>query len=142
MSATQAVASKTLTLNTAATPFTPVTASGGTAPYVYSVSPSLPTGLSLNSNTGAISGTPTVSAATATYTVTVTDANSSTSSQTFSLTVNSSVSAVQDVASKTLTVNTAAPPFTPVTASGGTTPYVYSVSPSLPAGLNLNSNTG
>ena len=142
LSATQAVASKTLTVNTAATPFTPVTASGGTTPYVYSVSPSLPAGLSLNSSTGAISGTPTVSAATATYTVTVTDANSATSSQTFNLTVNSSMSATQAVASKTLTVNTAATPFTPVTASGGTTPYSYSIGPALPTGLSLNSSTG
>src|SRR5262249_26933535 len=37
--ATQAVASKTLTQNHAATSFTPVTGSGGTAPLSYSVSP-------------------------------------------------------------------------------------------------------
>ena len=38
----------------------------------YSVSPSLPAGLTLNSSTGAISGTPTTETASATYTVTAT----------------------------------------------------------------------
>ena len=41
-----------------------VTASGGTGPYTYSVSAgSLPAGLSLNPNTGAITGIPTGSGA-------------------------------------------------------------------------------
>jgi hypothetical protein len=44
----------------------------------YSVSPSLPTGLSLNTSTGAITGTPSATTASAAYTVTATNAGGST----------------------------------------------------------------
>jgi len=87
VTATQAIASTTLTVNVAATPFTPVTGSGGTTPLAYSVSPGLPTGLSMAAGTGAITGTPNVTSSATTYTVTVTDANSVTATATFSLTV-------------------------------------------------------
>jgi type II secretory pathway component GspD/PulD (secretin) len=54
-------------------------ATGGNAPYTWSISSgSLPAGLSLNSTTGAITGTPTTSATTPasfTFTVTVTDSS-------------------------------------------------------------------
>jgi hypothetical protein len=68
----------------------PVTATVGTAlaalsPTVtgtvssYSVSPALPAGLSLNTVTGVISGTPTATAAQATYTITASNASGMTS---------------------------------------------------------------
>ncbi|MGD9804341.1 MAG: Ig-like domain repeat protein [Hyphomicrobiaceae bacterium] len=44
--------------------------------------------------------------------------------------------------STTLTVGSAATPFTPVTASGGTGTLSYAVNPGLPAGLSLNTATG
>jgi hypothetical protein len=139
---TQAVASKTLTVNTAYTPFTPVTASGGTTPYTFAVSPALPAGMSLSTTTGQISGTPTATLALTTFTVTVTDAATATGSATFQLTVNGALVVTQAVASKALTVNTAYTPFTPVTATGGTTPYVFGISPALPAGMSLSATTG
>ncbi|WP_244422316.1 putative Ig domain-containing protein [Bradyrhizobium sp. ORS 285] len=142
LSATQAIASKSLTQNTAATSFTPVTPAGGTPSYAYSISPSLPTGLTFSTSSGAITGTPTVISGATNYTVTITDANSATASSNFSLTVNGPVTATQAVASKVVTANQAATAFTPVTGGGGTTPYTYSVSPSLPAGLTINSSTG
>ncbi|RAI38862.1 hypothetical protein CH341_27050 [Rhodoplanes roseus] len=142
VTATQAIPSKTLTANAAATPFTPVTGGGGTAPLSYGVSPALPAGLSFDTGSGAISGTPSSASGATTYTVTVTDANSATASNTFSLTVNGAVTATQAVASKTLTVNTATASFTPVTGSGGTTPLSYGVSPTLPPGLSFNTATG
>ncbi|MGJ4928685.1 putative Ig domain-containing protein [Bradyrhizobium sp. HKCCYLS2038] len=140
--ATQSVASKALTVNTAATSFTPVTGSGGTGTLSYGIAPSLPTGLSFNTSTGAITGTPTVTGGPTTYTVTVTDTNSATASNTFSLTINGAVTATQSVASKTLTQNQPSANFTPVTGGGGTPSYTYGVSPSLPAGLSLNTSTG
>jgi len=85
--ATQAVASTTLSVNQTAS-FTPVTGSGGTAALTYSVSPALPTGLSLSSTTGTISGTASVVSSAQIYTVTITDANSLTGTANFSLTVN------------------------------------------------------
>ncbi|WP_257164789.1 putative Ig domain-containing protein [Bradyrhizobium sp. SRS-191] len=142
LSATQAIASKALTQNAAATSFTPVTAAGGTPSYTYAISPSLPTGLSFNTSSGAITGTPTGTSGATTYTVTITDANSATANNTFSLTVNSAVTATQAIASKVVTANQAVTAFTPVTGGGGTTPYTYSVSPSLPSGLTLNTTSG
>jgi hypothetical protein len=52
--------------------------SNGGAVVSYSVSPSLPAGLMLNTGTGVISGTPTVASAAANYTVTATNACGST----------------------------------------------------------------
>ena len=142
VTATQSVSSATVTVNTAITAFTPVTGGGGTTPRSFGISPTLPTGLSLNTSTGQVSGTPTVSSSTTTYTVTVTDANNGTASNTFQLTVNGPVSATQAIASKALTQNTAATSFTPVTGSGGTPPRSYGVAPTLPTGLSLNTSNG
>jgi hypothetical protein len=52
------------------------------------------------------------------------------------------VTAVQNLASKTLTATTLTTAFTPVTAAGGTPPYTFSVSPPLPQGLALDATTG
>ena len=144
LTTTQAVASATLTVNSAATPFTPVTASGGTGTLTYGVNPALPTGLSFSTATGQMTGTPTASSAATTYTVTVTDQSPTvqTSSKPFSLTVNAALATTQAVASTTLTANSAATPFTPVTASGGTGTLTYGVSPALPAGLSFSTATG
>ena len=113
----------------AAAAFTPVTGSGGTTPLSYSISPSLPTGLSFSTATGAITGTPTVTSSATSYTVTVTDATSATASNTFSLTVNGAVTATQAIASAALTQNHAATSFTPVTGGGGTTPLATASHP-------------
>jgi subtilisin-like proprotein convertase family protein len=61
----------TYTKATAITNNTP--ASGGGAVASYAVSPALPAGLTLNTSTGVISGTPTAVTSTATYTVTATN---------------------------------------------------------------------
>ena len=120
LTATQAIASKKIGNGVAATPFTPVTASGGTAPFGYTISPALPAGLSISSSTGEITGTPSGTLSATTYTVTVTDAVSASASKTFSLTIDAAPTATQAVATKVLTRNVAATSFTPVTGSGGT----------------------
>lgn len=140
--ATQAISSVTLTEGRTVISFTPVTGSGGTASLTYSISPSLPVGLSMNPSTGAITGTPTAILIATTFTVTVTDANGETATNTFILAVNGSVTATVVDASIGLTVNHSASNATPVTGSGGTAPLTYSVSPGLPSGLMFNSSTG
>lgn len=144
LSTTQAVPSTSWTVNRALPSFVPVTAGGGTAPYTFAItSGSLPSGLSFNASTGAVSGTPTTTGGPLTITVTVTDAASSTSSKTFSLTINPAVSTTQAVASRVGTADAALSSFTPVTASGGTPPYTYALSGgSLPAGMNFNTTSG
>ena len=64
--------------------------SSGGAVTSYSVSPALPAGLSLNTSTGVISGTPTAVTATATYTVTAGD-SAGTATVGVDITVNAAV---------------------------------------------------
>lgn len=65
-----------------------VSATGGTVPYTWSISVgTLPTGLSINSSSGVISGTPTGSG-TSSFTVQVTDNASLTGTQVLSITIN------------------------------------------------------
>ena len=135
------VSSKSLTAGTAATSFTPITASGGGSSKTFSISPSLPSGLSLTTSTGAITGTPTGASASTSYTVSVTD-GSSTSTATFSLGVNAALSSSAGTVPSGVYKDVAVTAFTPVSFSGGTSPVTYSVSPSLPAGLSLNTSTG
>jgi hypothetical protein len=104
----------------------------------YSIFPALPQGLSLNTVTGVISGTPLVTAVSAIYTVTATNAGGNT---TATLTV-----AVLPVAPSGLsyaningTVGTAISNVTPAVTG---TVDSYSISPALPAGLVLNPTTG
>ena len=62
-------------------------ATGGQAPFTWSISSgTLPAGLTLNSTTGVISGTPTT-AGTSTFTVRVQDANSATATRALSITI-------------------------------------------------------
>jgi large repetitive protein len=69
------------------TPYTSaMTAIGGTGPYVWSAS-GLPAGLTINSASGVISGTPTA-AGTSTVTVTVTDSVFATATRTYTLVIN------------------------------------------------------
>ena len=112
----------------------------GGAPTAYSVSPALPAGLSLNTSTGVISGTPTVAIAAANYTVTASNSCGTTNKA-----VN--ITVVAPPATVTYTLNPAvycpnlAIAANSPTVTGGT-PTSYSVSPALPAGLNLNAATG
>lgn len=90
LNATQAIASASLTVNAAATPFTPVTGSGGFGTLSYGVAPALPAGLTLSTTTGQITGTPATTLTATTFTVTVTDSTPGTpqtASNTFQLTV-------------------------------------------------------
>jgi hypothetical protein len=144
---TLAVPTTSLVQKLAITPFTPVTGTGGTGTLTYTISPVLPTGLSINPTTGQISGTPSSSTASQVpYTVTVTDSNSSpqSSSKTFTLTVTTlpSLTTTVLVPSTTLTRNFAVTAFTPVAGAGGYGNTAYSIAPTLPNGLAFNTLTG
>ncbi|MFN7562980.1 MAG: putative Ig domain-containing protein, partial [Prosthecobacter sp.] len=118
-----------------------VAASGGATPYVYALtSGALPTGLSLNTSTGAITGTPSNSTS-ATFTITATDANACVGSRAYTL---APVCPTITFTTPSLANGTLAVAYSQtVTATGGNAPYTYSLSSgTLPAGLTLNATSG
>jgi hypothetical protein len=137
----------TLTKDYPVTPFAPVTATGGTTPYTWAISPSLSSGLTFNTSTGFISGTPTVTLNTSSYTITVTDSASSSISKSFSLEIETT-SSVQPLTLNVPISPLAYPayfvlsPYQPVVPSGGISPYSYSINPAVPVGLAFNTSTG
>lgn len=116
-----------------------LSASGGTAPYSWTVkSGSLPPGLSL-STAGAISGTPTAAGA-STFVAQVTDSKSgSASSGNLSIAIGGGMLTITTTTAPTGTVGTAYPSFQ-LAATGGVPPYTWAVASgsSLPAGLSLS----
>jgi uncharacterized protein YhjY with autotransporter beta-barrel domain len=118
-----------------------IAASGGTPAYTYAVtSGSLPAGLVLASD-GTLSGTPTA-AGTASFTVTATDASGYTGSHAYAFVVDAPLQATAGEPTPALGIGNSFTPFTPVTATGGTAPYTYSIAPGLPAGLTFDPATG
>jgi len=121
-----------------------VSASGGTPPFSFAVSSgSLPTGLLLNSGSGAITGTPTAPG-TFTFTITATDANGCTGSRLYTITIASPGCPAIVLNPTTLPPGMAQTPYVQtITASGGTAPYTFSIAAgALPAGVTLNPATG
>ncbi|WEK03857.1 MAG: Ig-like domain repeat protein [Candidatus Devosia phytovorans] len=118
-----------------------ITATGGAAPLGYAVTTgTLPTGLSLNVSTGAITGAPSA-AGSSTVTITATDANGFTAAQTVELTIDTNVgNATLGVLDTPIYRQVYADS---VAATGGTAPFTYALAAgALPTGLSLNTATG
>ncbi len=107
-------------------------ASGGLAPYSYSIAGSIPPGLTLSVDV--LSGTPTT-AGTFRFTVTASDANRCTSSNSYTIVVCPAI-AIAPVAVANAVVGTAYK--AGFSASGGLAPYSYSITGSVPPGLTLS----
>ena len=137
-----AVADQTFTVGEAVDLTLP-TATGGTSPYTYTLSP-IPVGLRFDTATRVLSGTPTTATRATQTTYIATDANRRTASQTFRITVTGPpateiVFIPPEIADQTFIVGEAVDLTLP-TATGGTSPYTYSLSP-LPAGLRFDTTT-
>jgi YVTN family beta-propeller protein len=103
----------------------------------YSVTPPLPSGMILNTNTGVVSGTPIPVTPMTFYTVTASNSAGSTTAA-LSITVNVAAPAALAYSSGTAFYTVGMPIPEDVPTSTGGAPTGYSVSPSLPAGLRLN----
>src|SRR4051812_4694482 len=112
---------------------------GGQAPYAWLVSSgSLPPGLSLFPLTGVISGRPTAPG-TSSFRVIVTDLLLGTDNQNFTI-VTQAAAAPPTISTTTLPAGTAGTSYSQtLSATGGTTPYSWSVSAgNLPPGVTLS----
>ncbi len=119
----------------------PVTATGGAPPYSWSViSGSLPPGLTLSTTgtpSATLSGAPTTQG---TYNFTVQAADSAAGTDTQALSITIAAAPALTITTTSLPGGTVGQPYSQsVTATGGTTPYSWSVvSGSLPPGLALS----
>ena len=115
--------------------------SSGGAVLAYAIAPALPAGLSLDSESGVISGTPSALSSATDYTVRASNSGGSTTA-TVSLAVNDAApselaySANSAVYTKGVVIAENGP-----SSSGGAV-LAYTIAPALPAGLSLDSESG
>ncbi len=124
------------------TPVTLPAATSGNGGLRYSITPALPTGLSFNSATQEISGTPTTAMHETPYTWSVTDVDGDTAELMFRITIEED--STPDLDGTTISTQmeyTAGRPITLPEATGGNPPVTYSITPDLPAGLSFNEVT-
>lgn len=137
------------TIYTGTLPFAPVNtpysttiqASGGALPYTWSIiSGSLPTGLTLNTSTGAITGIPTVSGSYV-FTAQVVDYNGNIDTKLFSITVGNFI--LPSITTNQLLNGSLGSVYSDfVQGAGGTLPYSWGAIGALPPGLSIDVNTG
>lgn len=117
-----------------------VVAKGGVEPLTWSVTPNLPAGLSLNTASGVVSGTPTVATSATVFAFSVQDSALPTH-QTANVQLTLAVNPAQPlkISTTSLPSGTTATAYTsPLAVSGGVQPYTFSLSSGqLPSGLSL-----
>ena len=128
-------------VDTAITSVTLPEATGGTGTITYSLSPTVPAGITFSAGNRRVSGTPTGRFASATFTYTATDGNGATAELTFTIVVTAdAITFASTVASQAWVVGTAVSLTLP-TASGGVGALTYSLTPTLPSGIIFTAGT-
>jgi len=130
--------SQSVIVNTAITTVTNTSTGGAIASYA--ISPAAPAGLTFNTSTGQLSGTPTSTQSATAYTITATNAAGS-ATRTYTLTVTVGTPAFSlSSTSETRVVTTAITGYT-ITSTGA--PIIsYSLVGTLPANVNFDTSTG
>jgi len=144
LSISSSVDDQSFTVNQPITDLVLPIATGGLPPYAYTLAPALPNGLSFNSDSRTISGTPNAVTTPITFTYSVEDANGSSDSETFNIEVNEVAAPLildGSVGAQSFTQGVSITDLVLPPASGGTSPYSYTLTPDLPNGLSFNSST-
>ena len=110
---------------------------GGTPPYTYALTPSLPEGLSFDVTTRTLTGTPAFALLKTQYTYTAQDAAGASTTESFTITVNSGLT-LESIEDQTYTQNQPIVDLLLPSVTGGTPPYTYALTPSLPEGLSFH----
>ena len=117
------------------------TATGGVGTLTYTLTGTLPDGVTFTPGTRALAGTPTGRFSSASFTYTATDAEGVAHTQSFAIVVTAdAIAFASTIANQTWTVGTAVSLTLP-TASGGVGTFTYSLSPTLPAGVTFTAGT-
>ncbi len=127
------------TVGTTITPLTPINTGGSSTSFI--IGPALPAGLSFNTTTGVLSGTPTAASPATTYTISSDNAGGvGTASITLSCVLPTPPVISYTPSTNVYTVGTAITSLTPSNTGG--VPSSYSISTALPAGLTFSTTTG
>ncbi|GHS87223.1 hypothetical protein FACS1894201_08440 [Bacteroidia bacterium] len=140
------ITTTSLPAGTVGTAYSQTLTATGSTPITWSVTVgTLPAGLSLNSSTGEISGTPTTAEAAVTFTVQAANGTSPDDTKALSITINAAAptGTAPTITTTSLPAGTVGAAYSQTLAATGSTPITWSVTVgTLPAGLSLNSSTG
>ncbi|MDA8615733.1 putative Ig domain-containing protein, partial [Candidatus Poseidoniales archaeon] len=107
----------------------------------WSASPSLPSGLNIDSSTGVISGTPTATSSSASYVITATNSGGS-DTATISITVNAQAPSDLTYAPENMTLEKGTLMTTNTPSVSGGTVTSWTINATLPSGLSFSTSTG
>jgi len=118
------------------------TATGGTPPYIYRLTPALPAGLTFDALTRTIGGTPTEITEPKSFTFSVEDANTDKVTLEFSIEVYT-ITFERQIANQVYVLSQVIEPLVLPIVTGGRDPIEYALTPldSLPVGLRFDAST-
>ena len=124
-------------VGTAITSLTLPEATDGTGTITYSLSPTVPAGITFSAGNRRVSGTPTGRFALATFTYTATDGNGATAELTFTIVVTAdAITFASTIANQARVVGSSVSFQLPI-ATGGVGAKTYSLTPATPAGITF-----